>query len=365
MPGLGAWHTKAIPTTPTGTQLEEVKALIEGTALGDMIEIHERPLISLAGKDDLHTSFNRLVEYGIHAAPVYDEVEIESGLGGRRKVKQWVGLLDWRDFVHYVIQFLDDGDKVHSQHPLLPLAPSSSSSSLKLHPNLDSSLFVRSWGCCWQSSPLVPSPRTTPSCPSSKMPPSFLSSPVQHNIFIFSLLHIRISPNIFRIYPYMRMVCCHWLMKRCVGAGFGQQGVRRRPVVAKDDQGERILTMVSQLDVVRWLSHHHKELSPAFSNITIQHVVEVRSFFFFFFSWVHHHRHHRLLHHLMHHTTRAQKEQTDPRFSKLRQVCNVMKDTMMADVLRLLDQSNLNGVSGTHTARTAHRTHRTAHTGVG
>jgi len=117
MPGLGAWHAKAIPTTPTGTQLEEVKALIEGTALRGMIEIHERPLISLAAKDDLHTSFNRLVEYGIHAAPVYDEVEIESGLGGRRKVKQWVGLLDWRDFVHYVIQFLDDGDKVLSQHP--------------------------------------------------------------------------------------------------------------------------------------------------------------------------------------------------------------------------------------------------------
>jgi hypothetical protein len=60
------------------------------------------------------------------------------------------------------------------------------------------------------------------------------------------------------------------------GEGFGQQGVRRRPVVAKDDQGERILTIVSQLDVVRWLSRHHKELSPAFSNITIQNVVEVR-----------------------------------------------------------------------------------------
>lgn len=239
MPGLGAWHAKAIPTTPTGTQLEEVKALIEGTALRDMIEIHERPLISLAGKDDLHTSFNRLVEYGIHAAPVYDEVEIESGLGGRRKVKQWVGLLDWRDFVHYVIQFLDDGDKLG-----MLLAEQSARAIAKNHPLL----------------------------------------PIVEDASLLSVL-----------------------------AGFGQQGVRRRPVVAKDDQGERILTMVSQLDVVRWLSHHHKELSPAFSNITIQHVVE--------------------------------KEQTDPRFSKLRQVCNVMKDTMMADVLRLLDQSNLNGVS--------------------
>jgi CBS domain-containing protein len=239
MPGLGAWHTKAIPTTPTGTQLEAVKTLIEGTALRDMIEIHERPLISLAAKDDLHTSFNRLVEYGIHAAPVYDEVEIESGLGGRRKVKQWVGLLDWRDFVHYVIQFFDEGDKLG-----MLLSEQSARDIAKNHPLL----------------------------------------PIVEDASLLSVL-----------------------------AGFGQQGVRRRPVVAKDDQGERILTIVSQLDVVRWLSRHHKELSPAFSNITIQNVVE--------------------------------KEQTDPRFSKLRQVCNVMKDTMMADVLRLLDQSNLNGVS--------------------
>jgi hypothetical protein len=59
-------------------------------------------------------------------------------------------------------------------------------------------------------------------------------------------------------------------------AGFGEQGVRRRPVVARDEQGERILTMLSQLDVVNWLTRRRKELGPAFSNITIQHVVEVR-----------------------------------------------------------------------------------------
>jgi CBS domain-containing protein len=200
----------------------------------------DKPLISLAATDDLHQCFNRLVEYGIHGAPVYDEVEVDNGLGGRHKVKKWIGLLDWRDFVHYVVQyFIEASDKLGAS-----LVEQCARDLAKNHPLL----------------------------------------PIFEDASMLSIL-----------------------------AGFGEQGVRRRPVVARDEQGERILTMLSQLDVVNWLTRRRKELSPAFSNITIQHVVE--------------------------------QEQTDPRFKKLRQVCSVMKDTMMTDVLRLLDQTNLNGVS--------------------
>jgi hypothetical protein len=114
MGSLGAWHSKTIPThATTSGQLQAVRSLVESTTLNEVIELHDRPLISLAAKDDLHACFNRLVETGVHAAPVWDEVEVDSGLGGRRKVKQWVGLLDWRDFVHYVVQyFIEASDKV-------------------------------------------------------------------------------------------------------------------------------------------------------------------------------------------------------------------------------------------------------------
>lgn len=61
-----------------------------------------------------------------------------------------------------------------------------------------------------------------------------------------------------------------WLWK-----GFGQAGVRRRPVIAKDGQADRILGMISQLDVIKWLSNRRREFSPAFEGISIQHVVEV------------------------------------------------------------------------------------------
>jgi len=125
--------------------------------------------------------------------------------------------------------------------------------------------------------------------------------------------------------------------------GFGSQGLRRRPVLSTDTSD--IIGMVSQLDVIMWLSRHHNQLSPVLESISIEQVVDVlaipcggggggggalygKRFLTLLFL------------------SRLQKEQRDPRFCKMRQVCNVMMDTLMLDVLRLLDQSKLNGISG-------------------
>jgi CBS domain-containing protein len=242
---FGALHSKVGPSSEkelTGgvpKLWEGVRTFIENSTLKDVVKFHHKPLVSFSAQEDLHSCYNRLVEHGIHAAPVYAEGAFDDGLGGQKLVRKWIGLLDWRGFVHYVIQFLDEGERLFTS-----LAHQTAGDIAKDHPLL----------------------------------------PVFEDASLLAIL-----------------------------AGFGQQGVRRRPVVAKEEQAERILGMVSQLDVVRWLSRQRKELSPAFHSISIQHVVE--------------------------------KEQTDPRFSKLRQVCSVMKDTQMADVLRLLDNSNLNGLS--------------------
>lgn len=89
----------------------EIKKLISTTAVGDLVQKHEHQELTVVNSnEDLSNTFDMLISKKIHSVPVIN-----------KETHQYLGILDMKDFVAYILWLF--GDKTKTKLEFMPDTP--------------------------------------------------------------------------------------------------------------------------------------------------------------------------------------------------------------------------------------------------